>query len=106
MAALLAVIGGAKASPLGPAAAQVNSNVDYGTFQNPSKYVRPRFRYWVPDASVDHSALASDIAAVKAAGGGGVEVLGYYLYGGDGGQGNYTPSDWATYGWGTPAWRM
>ena len=62
--------------------------------------VRPRFRYWVPDASIEHEQAAQDVAAAKAAGAGGVEVLGYYLYG----SGDYAPTDWAIYGWGTPAW--
>src|ERR1700753_2302074 len=61
----------------------VNAAIDNGTFKDPSVYVRPRFRYWVPDASVDHDVLAADIAGAKAAGAGGVEVLGYYLYGGE-----------------------
>ena len=60
----------------------VNAAILNGTFQDPSVYVRPRFRYWVPDASVDHAVLASDVAEAKKAGAGGVEVLGYYLYGG------------------------
>ena len=61
---------------------QVNPNVDYGTFANPSSNVRPRFRYWVPDASVNLSQLAFDIADAGSKGVGGVEILGYYLYGG------------------------
>ena len=44
--------------------------------------VRPRFRYWVPDASADHATLAADVKAAGDVGAGGVEVLGYYLYGG------------------------
>lgn len=32
---------------------QVGADIDYGTFENPSARVRPRFRYWLPDASVD-----------------------------------------------------
>lgn len=34
---------------------------------------------------------------------GGVETLGYYLYGAY--PGASVPVDWATYGWGTPAWK-
>ncbi|KAI9740347.1 MAG: hypothetical protein M1834_004926 [Cirrosporium novae-zelandiae] len=84
----------------------VNSVVDSGTFQNPSAQIRPRFRYWVPDASVDPEYLAKDVASAGAVGAGGVEVLGYYLYGGTPeGTGNYSPVDWSVYGWGTPAWR-
>ena len=61
---------------------QVNPNVDYSTFANPSPNIRPRFRYWVPDASVNLSQIAYDIADAGPKGVGGVEVLGYYLYGG------------------------
>ncbi|KAK3641355.1 hypothetical protein LTR56_011383 [Elasticomyces elasticus] len=83
---------------------QVGADIDYGTFQDPSVHVRPRFRYWIPDASVDLDEVASDFAAVKAVGMGGMELLGYYLYG------NYpyaspVPTDWTIYGWGTDAWK-
>ena len=82
-----------------------NAAIDNGTFSNPSVKVRPRFRYWVPDASVDHTVLANDVKAALEAGAGGVEVLGYYLYGGTPqGTGNFAPDDWSIYGWGTDAW--
>lgn len=61
---------------------QVNRGFDYGTFENPSSNVRPRFRYWVPDASINLTHLAFDIADAGSRGVGGVEILGYYLYGG------------------------
>ena len=32
---------------------QVDPNIPYGTFDNPSVHVRLRFRYWIPDASVN-----------------------------------------------------
>ena len=64
--------------------------------------VRPRFRYWVPDASADLEYVAKDIEGAAAAGAGGVELLGYYLYGAS--PGTFVPVDWAVYGWGTPAW--
>ena len=81
---------------------QVNAPIHAGTFQNPSVNVRPRFRYWIPDADVDVNVVKSDIAGAKAAGAGGVEVLGYYDYGGN--AGSFEPTDWAKYGWGTDAW--
>lgn len=75
---------------------------DFGTFANPSVQVRPRFRYWVPDASVDVNQVAADIAEVGRVGGSGIELLGYYLYG------YWQPGpvavDWTEYSWGTPAW--
>lgn len=81
---------------------QINAAVDSGTFKNPSANVRPRFRYWLPDASVDLSRVEKDIEDAAAIGAGGVEVLGYYLYGGN--PGDFAPVDWTRYGWGTPAW--
>lgn len=75
-------ISGSLAVPYNHTNSLVNAALDNGTFKDPSVFVRPRFRYWVPDASVDHDILASDIAAAKAAGAGGIEALPYYLYGG------------------------
>lgn len=96
----------AQALPNNHTDASVNAAIDAGTFRNPSANVRPRFRYWVPDASVDDAVLAADVKGAGDVGAGGVEVLGYYLYGGTAqGEGNYTPTDWSVYGWGTPAWR-
>lgn len=83
--------------------------VDKGTFESPSKNVRPKFRYWIPDASVDPEVLAQDVKSAADVGCGGLELLGYYLYGGPptngAGRGSYAPVDWAKYGFGTPAWR-
>ncbi|KAI9668279.1 MAG: hypothetical protein M1821_001099 [Bathelium mastoideum] len=86
--------------------ALVNAAIDAGTFTNPSKNVRPRFRYWVPDASADLTSLAEDVRQAGVVGAGGVEILGYYLYGGTAqGTGTFAPDDWSVYGWGTPAWQ-
>lgn len=83
--------------------------VDKGTFGNPSVNVRPKFRYWTPDASVDLDTVADDVQAAGDIGAAGLELLGYYLYGGPpsngAGRGDSAPVDWATYGFGTPAWR-
>ncbi|KAK5033113.1 hypothetical protein LTR13_007078 [Exophiala sideris] len=85
-----------------------NAIVDKGTFSNPSVNVRPKFRYWIPDASVDPQIVASDVSAAGSVGAAGLELLGYYLYGGPpsngAGRGVGAPVDWATYGFGTPAW--
>ncbi|KAL5388557.1 hypothetical protein PMIN02_007683 [Paraphaeosphaeria minitans] len=82
--------------------------VDKGTFLNPSKNVRPKFRYWIPDASVDTEVVAQDVQSAAEVGCGGLELLGYYLYGGPPGNGagrdTYAPVDWAQYGFGTSAW--
>jgi hypothetical protein len=83
---------------------QVNANINYGTFQNPSSVVRPRFRYWLPDASVDQATVSANIQSAASVGAGGVEFLGFYNYGGEVG---ITPpgADWAIYGFGTPAFQ-
>lgn len=72
---------------------------DHGSFENPSSQVRPRFRYWLPDASVDADTVAENIRSAGAIGAGGVEFLPFYNYG------SSSPSndDWLTYGFGTPA---
>ncbi|KAJ9499406.1 hypothetical protein H2202_004989 [Exophiala xenobiotica] len=85
-----------------------NAVVDKGTFSNPSVNVRPKFRYWIPDASVAPEVVANDVRAAGDIGAAGLELLGYYLYGGPpsngAGRGDSAPVDWATYGFGTPAW--
>lgn len=84
---------------------QVNpTDLDYGTFQNPSSRLRPRFRYWVPDASVDVAQVQADIADAKRVGAGGVELVGYYDYGDIERGAHIIPSDWTQYGWGSAAW--
>ncbi|RAK97746.1 uncharacterized protein BO80DRAFT_185483 [Aspergillus ibericus CBS 121593] len=88
---------------------QVESDIDYGTFQNPSPNVRPRFRYWVNDASMNLSVVAEDVKAIGKAGAGGLELVGYYLYGDSsnfGGQlASPLQSDWTVFGFGSPAWK-
>jgi hypothetical protein len=86
----------------------VDPSADRGTFQNPSSRVRPKFRYWIPDASVDSDIVVKDVRGAGDIGVGGLELLGYYLYGGPpsngAGRGTYAPVDWAKYGFGTPEW--
>jgi hypothetical protein len=78
-----------------------STNNDYGTFEHPSAASRPRFRYWLPDASVDGDVVKADIVAAASIGAGGVEFLPYYNYGGGYGA---PPAgvNWSTYGFGTP----
>lgn len=87
---------------------QVESDIDYGTFQNPSNNVRPRFRYWVNDASHNLTYVAEDVKALARAGAGGLELLGYYLYGDTGNFGGSVDaiiqSDWTLYGFGGTPW--
>ncbi|PVH72559.1 hypothetical protein DL98DRAFT_432998, partial [Cadophora sp. DSE1049] len=72
-----------------------------GTFQNPAADVRPKFRYWLPDASIDPAGIAADIKQIGSVGAGGIELCNYYLYGGQ--MGNPV-TDWSFYGFGTPAY--
>ncbi|KAH2751846.1 hypothetical protein KXW10_004681 [Aspergillus fumigatus] len=93
--ALYALLAGIKVSA---------SGVDPG-FANPDVVYRPKFRYWLPDASVPADVVQEDIARIAEAGGGGIEFLPFYLYGLPTAQSmNATPpTDWNVYGFGTPA---
>ncbi|KFZ03789.1 hypothetical protein V502_10661 [Pseudogymnoascus sp. VKM F-4520 (FW-2644)] len=75
----------------------------FGTFQLPSIQVRPKFRYWLPDASISSDALAADLKEIGSIGAGGVEFLPYYNYGGTLGP---PATDWTKYGYGTPAYNV
>lgn len=59
---------------------------------------------------MDPLVVASDVRRARNVGAGGLELLGYYLYGGPpsngAGRGDAAPIDWAEYGFGTQAWRM
>jgi hypothetical protein len=86
---------------------QVNADIDYGTFQDPSAIVRPKFRYWPNDASVNLTQVQDDVREAGRVGAGGIELLGYYFYGDlQLFPGNYyhLESDWTIYGFGSPAW--
>lgn len=86
-----------------------NADLDYGNFKDPSVHVRPRFRYWIPDASVNLDEVRNDFALINKAGLGGMELLGYYLYGdypGGIAEGGPAPTDWTKYGWGSEAWKV
>ncbi|KAM0540478.1 hypothetical protein ACHAPJ_013597, partial [Fusarium lateritium] len=75
---------------------------DKGSFANPPSRDRPRFRYWLPDASVDPKVVEQDILRAGSISAGGVEFLPFYNYGGE--LGPPPPGvDWAKYGFGTPA---
>lgn len=84
------------------------SSHDKASFQDPGPRMRPKFRYWIPDASVEADVLSQDVKRAKDAGMGGLELLGYYLYGGPpengAGRGTYAPVDWAEYGFGGQKW--
>ncbi|KAJ9653016.1 hypothetical protein H2198_007763 [Neophaeococcomyces mojaviensis] len=103
--ALVLVLAAASAYPASQASERAATGTDprLSTFADPPARVRPRFRYWVPDASVDLETLQQDIVSASSVGAGGVELLGIYDYGFFGVP---TPiPDWDTYAWGTPAWQ-
>ncbi|KAL1649437.1 hypothetical protein SLS58_001492 [Diplodia intermedia] len=76
------------------------------SFAEPDVQYRPKFRYWLPDASIPPATLTADIAAIASAGGGGLELLPYYQYGlPESQRGISPPTDWTIYGYGTPAFR-
>ncbi|OTA67976.1 hypothetical protein K449DRAFT_364494 [Hypoxylon sp. EC38] len=68
-------------------------------FADPPANVRPKFRYWLPDAGISESILQADIANISAVGAGGFEFLPFYLYGLVGS--TYGPASWAEDGYGT-----
>ncbi|KAJ4289046.1 hypothetical protein N0V90_011388 [Kalmusia sp. IMI 367209] len=79
-------------------------------FEDPPSNYRPKFRYWLPDASIPSDVVAKDIRAAKEAGAGGLEILPFYLYGRgeesarrDGANPVPQLPDWSKYGFGTPA---
>ncbi|GFF56219.1 hypothetical protein IFM58399_10263 [Aspergillus lentulus] len=105
MRALYVVQSGAVALYTLLAAVAVSASGVNSGFVNPDVVYRPKFRYWLPDASVSADVVQEDIARIAEAGGGGIELLPFYLYGLPTAQGmNATPpSDWNVYGFGTPA---
>ncbi|KAL1895595.1 hypothetical protein Sste5346_005064 [Sporothrix stenoceras] len=67
------------------------------SFGRPPHAFRPKFRYWLPDASVTPEALDADIASLAEVGAGGLELLPFYNYGQP-----PVSTDWSVYGFGTP----
>lgn len=83
---------------------QTTDSISAGSFANPGANVRPRFRYWLPDASVDVDTVAADIAAAGSIGAGGIELVPFFEYGGELGS-MPDGADWATYNFGTAPFR-
>ncbi|ETS73836.1 hypothetical protein PFICI_14782 [Pestalotiopsis fici W106-1] len=83
---------------------QLSAAVNPGTFATPTANVRPRFRYWLPDASVDVDTVVADIAASGSLGAGGIELLPFFEYGGQIGS-QPAGADWSTYNFGTVPYR-
>ncbi|KAF5546128.1 hypothetical protein FPHYL_10569 [Fusarium phyllophilum] len=70
-------------------------------FAAPAAEYRPKFRYWLPDADVDHDVLKTDIQDLQKLGAGGLEFLSFYNYG----FGGVNDSKLETYAFGKPAFR-
>ncbi|RAH73281.1 uncharacterized protein BO66DRAFT_464466 [Aspergillus aculeatinus CBS 121060] len=79
-----------------------NTQNDQGTFQNPGALIRPRFRYWLPDAGVNKTVVQENVISAASIGAGGVEFVPFYDYGGELAYGGPGP-DWVKYGFGTEA---
>ncbi|KAH8878917.1 hypothetical protein GQ53DRAFT_849936 [Thozetella sp. PMI_491] len=69
-------------------------------FDTPPNYYRPKFRYWLPDASVPIDEVVQDIHAIADVGCGGVEFLPFFNYGN-----GPVVTDWSIYGFGTEAFK-
>lgn len=72
-------------------------------FKDPANDYRPKFRYWLPDASVPAESVVRDVKAISAVGAGGLEFLPFYGYGTIAPES--IPTDWHTYGFGTEAFK-
>ncbi|EKJ72346.1 hypothetical protein FPSE_07466 [Fusarium pseudograminearum CS3096] len=70
-------------------------------FEAPATEYRPKFRYWLPDADVDHDILKNDIQDLKKLGAGGLEFVPFYNYG----FGGVNDSKLETYAFGSPAFK-
>ncbi|MFC8103399.1 glycosyl hydrolase [Streptomyces sp. NPDC057363] len=67
------------------------------SFAAPAARVRPKFRWWWPDALVDPEEIKREIDQIAAAGFGGVEIAAVT-------HSVSEPIDPSRHGWGTPAW--
>ncbi|MCX5321988.1 glycosyl hydrolase [Streptomyces sp. NBC_00120] len=84
--------GGAK-----PALA-ATSTTGGASVRDPASTVRPKFRWWWPDALVDAGEISREVRAIAAAGFGGVEIAAVT-------HSMDRQLDTVRYGWGTEAWR-
>ncbi|KAI0602064.1 hypothetical protein F4775DRAFT_298683 [Biscogniauxia sp. FL1348] len=69
-------------------------------FDSPPIQYRPKFRYWLPDASVPLQSVVNDVDHIASIGAGGLEFFPFYNYG-------LGPAltDWSIYGFGTEAFK-
>ncbi|KAI0891900.1 hypothetical protein F4806DRAFT_506391 [Annulohypoxylon nitens] len=68
-------------------------------FASPDVQYRPKFRYWLPDASADVDAVVQDVTNIAAVGAGGLEFIPYYQLGPQ-------PTNWSKYGFGSESHRI
>ncbi|MBB2910893.1 hypothetical protein FHS43_002156 [Streptosporangium becharense] len=104
-----ALAGAVTATGLGlspnPAAARTGTRALQGNgnladwFANPGRTVRPRFRWWWPDAKVDPAEIRREVDQIADAGFGGAEIAAVHHSIRD-----KSVLDVAVNGWGTPAW--
>ncbi|WP_461060842.1 glycosyl hydrolase [Streptomyces pseudoechinosporeus] len=87
---------GASLAAAAPAAASATGSVPRA-FASPAPAVRPRFRWWWPDALVDVDEIRREVDQIADAGFGGVEIAAVT-------HSMTAPIDPAKYGWGTRAW--
>ncbi|KAI5919751.1 hypothetical protein F4810DRAFT_465504 [Camillea tinctor] len=78
----------------------LSSPVAVEDFNSPPIQYRPKFRYWLPDASVPLQSVINDVDSIASVGAGGLEFLPFYNYG-------LGPAltDWSIYGFGTEAFK-
>ncbi|WP_394436012.1 glycosyl hydrolase [Streptomyces sp. SGAir0957] len=97
-----ALAGAATALPLSGAADVLAQGLTPGlaarNLSRPASAVRPKFRWWWPDALVDTGEIAREIRQIAAAGFGGVEIAAVT-------HSMDTQLDTVRHGWGTEAWR-
>ncbi|KAF4478574.1 hypothetical protein FAGAP_12315 [Fusarium agapanthi] len=72
-------------------------------FESPANDYRPKFRYWLPDASVPAESVVRDVEAMEAVGAGGIEFLPFFAYGIA--PPDNLPTDWRIFGFGTESFK-
>ncbi|WLQ66393.1 MULTISPECIES: glycosyl hydrolase [Streptomyces] len=97
LAALPLSEGTATAAPASPAGGPAAKGAFARRFADPAAPVRPKFRWWWPDALVDSDEIEREIDQIAAAGFGGVEIAAVT-------HSLSEPVDPVRHGWGTRAW--
>ncbi|MGX1502023.1 UNVERIFIED_CONTAM: hypothetical protein RKD43_000648 [Streptomyces graminofaciens] len=95
--AATAHVAAAAGAPAAPATAPHSGGAFARSFAAPGARVRPKFRWWWPDALVDADEIEREIDQIAAAGFGGVEIAAVT-------HSVSAPINPSRHGWGTPAW--